>query len=1133
MKPSVSVIVANYNGERYLAVALRSILAQSCPSLEILLVDDASTDGSLAIAEGIAAEDSRLRIFVLTENRGPAAARNHGLTRANGDWVAVVDSDDFIHPDRLQLLLNEAAASGADIVADDQLVFDDAGRRTASRLLCGARATASSWISASQYVDANRLFGKTAVLGYLKPLIRRSVLLEHEILYNEALKNAEDYDLILRLLVRGARFRLLPELLYFYRRHEASISHRLADGALQAMLTEDAGLRRWAGVQAAAPLRAALDKRCASIRTAQAVEAAIAALKDHAFGRTLGILATRPAAVPVVAQLFTPGALLARWRRGAVKAAVGAPAAAQGRGRICVLSRQRLMEGVNGSTAYLLSLCRHLQADGFTLELVCPSPVVLGRVPVLRVAGNGDVFERVAIRGTFRFGRMFFARNPRVYAAAALAVLDGLARKAGIKALARFNNAAPYAVAAPWTAEDFLFVAQQSGGTADVVLADYAFLTPGIPFAARPGAASAVVMHDLFSSRPSAFAALGTADSVAALDAVDEAALLAKARLVIAIQQDEAEVVRAILPPGHETLTAPMALQPLAVAQPGENGGLLFVGSGTAPNVDGMRWFLAEIWPVLRELRPALTLTLAGAIGAQLGNEACRPGIEVLGRVADLAPLYAKADIVISPLRAGSGLKIKLVEALAHGKAVVATKVTVQGVADMVAGSVAVADTAPGFATEILRLLESPDLRATRAAAALAVAQMHFSAERSYAGVAESLRRQLGIAPPAEMTPAFVTPAFVTIVVPALNEALYIEACLTSLVGQCAPGRHEILVMDGGSTDGTQAIVEAFCATHPEVRLHANPARLQSAAVNLAACLAAAESTVLVRADAHAQYAPDFVARCLAALARSGATSVVVPMLNCAASGKGMQRAIATAQSSLLGNGGAAHRARPVSRFVEHGHHAAFALAFFRAIGGYDESFTHNEDAELDVRAVAAGGRIWMCAEAPVLYYPRDRLDSLARQYFRHGHGRIRTLRKHRMRPRLRQLMPLGALGSCAAGLELLPVAPDLAALALAYPALCLGWGTAAAWRQRDARLAWGGPALMVMHLAWASGFLAGLMRRTGGARVMLQENAAMPHFSMQRLALTGVESIRAGVMSAASLPSQESTAPHAEQLHS
>ena len=323
---------------------------------------------------------------------------------------------------------------------------------------------------------------------------------------------------------------------------------------------------------------------------------------------------------------------------------------------------------------------------------------------------------------------------------------------------------------------------------------------------------------------------------------------------------------------------------------------------------------------------------------------------------------------------------------------------------------------------------------------------------------------------------------FLTIAVPTLNEAEYIEGCLASLVRQWPASDCEILVLDGGSTDGTQALVEAFSQRfappgYPTVRLLHNPRRIQSAAMNLAASLASARSKIMVRADAHAVYPADFVRSCVSALLSQGATSVVVPMRNEAQPAHGLQRAIAAAQSSRVGNGGAAHRGNAASAFVDHGHHAVFDLAFFRSIGGYDQSFTHNEDAEYDLRVARAGGRIWMNGAAPVVYYPRKQLDALARQYFRHGGGRARTLLKHGVRPRLRQMAPLAVLGASVAAVASAPFAPTLAAGALVYPAACLGWAATTAARRRDPWLLAGAPALIVMHMAWAAGFVATVLK--------------------------------------------------------
>jgi succinoglycan biosynthesis protein ExoA len=315
---------------------------------------------------------------------------------------------------------------------------------------------------------------------------------------------------------------------------------------------------------------------------------------------------------------------------------------------------------------------------------------------------------------------------------------------------------------------------------------------------------------------------------------------------------------------------------------------------------------------------------------------------------------------------------------------------------------------------------------------------------------------------------------FVTIVVPVLNEERYIEACLTSLLAQgndWADGSsYELLVMDGGSADRTRDIVAGMQSANTSIRWVDNPKRLQSAAMNLAARIASPRSTVLLRADAHAIYPPGFLAACVNELMQTGSSSVVVPMTTVGEAG--FQRAVAATQNSLLGNGGSAHRRTGQSGPVDHGHHAAFDRNFFLTIGGYDETFSHNEDAEYDYRVRLAGGRVWMCSDAPVTYFPRRDPWGLARQYFSHGAGRARTLLSHHIRPRLRQLLPLVILAGCLGGLLLTAVDPRFAIVPLAYGLGCTAYAVGTSVRRRDSWLLAMGPAAMIMHLSWASGFI-------------------------------------------------------------
>lgn len=311
----------------------------------------------------------------------------------------------------------------------------------------------------------------------------------------------------------------------------------------------------------------------------------------------------------------------------------------------------------------------------------------------------------------------------------------------------------------------------------------------------------------------------------------------------------------------------------------------------------------------------------------------------------------------------------------------------------------------------------------------------------------------------------------VTIIVPALNEEKHIREAIGSLIPQNGDLDYELIVLDGGSTDCTPSIVCEMAAINPRIRLEPNPGRYQSAAVNRGAKIAQAKSGIIIRADSHAEYPPNFVVGLIRELKERDAASIVVPMRT---RGSGfLQRGIAAAQNSRLGNGGAAHRAINISGYVDHGHHAAFDRSAFVAVGGYDESFTHNEDAELDIRLRNFGAQIWLCSELAITYFPRNSFGALARQYFNHGAGRASTMLKHRQRPKVRQMVPLGTLGmnmlSLASGLGFgwpffLPT--------LAYVGACLTGGFFLASSERDPAGCVAGLAAIVMHQSWAAGFI-------------------------------------------------------------
>lgn len=309
-------------------------------------------------------------------------------------------------------------------------------------------------------------------------------------------------------------------------------------------------------------------------------------------------------------------------------------------------------------------------------------------------------------------------------------------------------------------------------------------------------------------------------------------------------------------------------------------------------------------------------------------------------------------------------------------------------------------------------------------------------------------------------------------IIPCLNEAVHLEGLLHQMLDDSSLTK--LVVADGGSTDGSQAIVERLMKTDARLIAIDNPACIQSAGVNGAVALFGNRMKWLVRIDAHCVYPENYVTRLLKSAKDNGADAVVVPMKTRGESG--WQKAIATAQNSVLGTGGSAHRHVGGGQWVDHGHHALMRIDTFKALGGYCEAMPCNEDAEFDVRQTARGLRIWLEPSAALTYFPRKSLSTLWRQYWRYGAGRARTVGRHDLPLKLRQLAPVGIalsmLGVPFAALHWIFAMP----VAIWF-LTCLGIGISVGLRAGGGMALLAGIAAMVMHLGWGGGFIRQWLR--------------------------------------------------------
>lgn len=270
--PLVSVVIPAYNAEGHLLRAIRSVLHQTESRVEVVVVDDASTDGTAEVAQGVA--DSRVRLLRNAANAGASASRNRAIEAARAPWVALLDADDWYRPDRLRRLLDAAAHHDADLVADDIYfvpegapVDVDAGTyrdahgvtRRLDRLFRGTDLPVA--LTPETFVDGRLPGGNDPRLALVKPLMRRAFLLDHGLRYPTHVTQGEDYVFYLDCLGHGARFVLTGFPAYCYRVHDEQISRKDPLGAQQERLRVNAELLARPYVARSSRLRDLLEQR--------------------------------------------------------------------------------------------------------------------------------------------------------------------------------------------------------------------------------------------------------------------------------------------------------------------------------------------------------------------------------------------------------------------------------------------------------------------------------------------------------------------------------------------------------------------------------------------------------------------------------------------------------------------------------------------------------------------------------------------------------------------------------------------------------------------------------------------------------------------------------------------------------
>lgn len=264
----VSIIITCYNLQDDIEKSVRSVLDQTDIETEVIIIDDASTDKTPDILKTL--KDDCLNIIQLDKNRGPAAARNTGLKAAKGEWISILDGDDTISPERLHTLIQLAKDKNADIVCDNPMLVNRQGEEIAF-LFPPDRLPENKILTAEDVL-------KYSNLGYLKPVIKTSLIREYNLQYDEGLRIGEDYHFLLDALLTGAKCFIGPPGGYFYTRHEHSISYRSNLQNIEKLIQKSLKLQQTANFPGS--LTGLLSKRIKQLKNWLAYEKMVINLKQ-------------------------------------------------------------------------------------------------------------------------------------------------------------------------------------------------------------------------------------------------------------------------------------------------------------------------------------------------------------------------------------------------------------------------------------------------------------------------------------------------------------------------------------------------------------------------------------------------------------------------------------------------------------------------------------------------------------------------------------------------------------------------------------------------------------------------------------------------------------------------------------
>lgn len=220
---AVSVVVPTYCAEETLLRAVHSVLTQSLRDIELIIVDDASSDGSWELVCDLLPRDERVRAIRHKSNHGKPVAMNRAIGLARGRWLAVLDADDWYHTDRLRLLVEMGEHFGADMVADNQFLYDALAGKVVSTAW---PENSAMWpLGFDDYLTGADAY-ETFNLGMLKPVMKLDFMHRVGLTYEEKARHGQDFFHLLQFYLSGGKAVVCDRALYFYTQPFGRISRK-------------------------------------------------------------------------------------------------------------------------------------------------------------------------------------------------------------------------------------------------------------------------------------------------------------------------------------------------------------------------------------------------------------------------------------------------------------------------------------------------------------------------------------------------------------------------------------------------------------------------------------------------------------------------------------------------------------------------------------------------------------------------------------------------------------------------------------------------------------------------------------------------------------------------------------------